>query len=498
VWDLFLEVAGAPDPLRIRARFGPAADDALRVLYPERPLRRDGVDRLMQAFHTSDGGLSVRCGLPSRREAARTAARRWPTWARFAAPVLRGTRRVALVALGAAMPRLRSAPPPISGRPPVRIFIHHAYGMGGTIRTTLTLAHGLASRHDVEIVSLVRRRDDPFFRVPRGVRITTLEDRRRPGAWPRWRRVLDHLPSVLMHDQDHAFNGSSILGDVALVRWLWSMPPGILITTRPALNLIAARLAPPGVVTVAQEHMNFHAHRPALAAEMRREYAHLDALAVLTDDDRLDYGALLSSAGTRVARIPNAVPQLTGSRSSLSEPVVLAAGRLTPQKGFDLLVDAFDRVAREEPEWALRIFGTGVQRDELQAMIEERGLSERVLLMGRTEQVGEELSRSSIFALSSRYEGFGMVIVEAMSKGVPVVSFDCPRGPGDIVHDGEDGLLVPNRDVERFASALLRLMRDEPLRRSMGAAAVRTAERYRPEIIGEEWERLLGGLLEVT
>jgi glycosyltransferase involved in cell wall biosynthesis len=116
--------------------------------------------------------------------------------------------------------------------------------------------------------------------------------------------------------------------------------------------------------------------------------------------------------------------------------------------------------------------------------------------MGRTERLGEELSKASIFALSSRYEGFGMVIVEAMSKGVPVVSFDCPRGPSEIIHDGEDGLLVPNRDVEAFASALLRLIDDEPLRRRMGTAALQTASRYRPEIIGEEWERLLDGLLE--
>jgi glycosyltransferase involved in cell wall biosynthesis len=495
-WDLYLELPGAPDRLRIGAHPEPAADDSLRVLYPQRRLRRKGVERSLQPYHTADGGLSVRSVPAPSREATRAPARRWPTWARFGAPVLRMGRRVALCGLGALIARRRQARPTTSQGTPVRILIHHAYGMGGTIRTTLTLARALARRHDVEVLSLVRRRDDPFFPVADGVRIAALEDRRRGDAWPTWRRILDHCPSVLMHDQDYAFNGSSLCGDVQLVRALWSMPPGVLITTRPGLNLIAARLAPPGVVTVGQEHMNFHAHRRALAADLRRGYGRLDALAVLTEDDRRDYGTVLVSARTRVVRIPNAVADLSGEPSTVSEPVVVAAGRLTPQKGFDLLIAAFDRVAREAPGWTLRIFGSGVQRDELRALIEERGLTERVLLMGRTERLGEELSKASIFALSSRYEGFGMVIVEAMSKGVPVVSFDCPRGPSEIIHDGEDGLLVPNRDVEAFASALLRLIDDEPLRRRMGTAALQTASRYRQEIIGEEWERLLDGLLE--
>jgi glycosyltransferase involved in cell wall biosynthesis len=108
--------------------------------------------------------------------------------------------------------------------------------------------------------------------------------------------------------------------------------------------------------------------------------------------------------------------------------------------------------------------------------------------------LGEELARGSIFALSSRYEGFGMVIVEAMGKGLPVVSFDCPRGPSEIVHDGEDGLLVPNGDIDAFASALLALIRDEPRRREMSRAALRTAREYRAELVGRDWERFLADL----
>jgi glycosyltransferase involved in cell wall biosynthesis len=229
---------------------------------------------------------------------------------------------------------------------------------------------------------------------------------------------------------------------------------------------------------------------------MRWGYRRLDALAVLTEGDQADYGRLLAEARTRVVRIPNALTELEGDRSDVANPVVIAAGRLVRQKGFDLLIEAFERVARERPGWTLRIFGSGRQRERLRRMIVDRDLSDHVHLMGRTTRLGHEFSRASIFALSSRFEGFGMVIVEAMSKGLPVVSFDCPRGPSEIIDDGRSGLLVPNGDVDALAAALIALIDDEPARRRMGDAALATAARYDGEAIGRMWDELIDGLLE--
>jgi glycosyltransferase involved in cell wall biosynthesis len=241
------------------------------------------------------------------------------------------------------------------------------------------------------------------------------------------------------------------------------------------------------VTVVGQEHLNFGAHRPRLAADIRRHYGRLDALTVLSADDLRDYGELL---GGRVRQIPNPVTELDGGVSDGTAKVVVAAGRLNVQKGFDLLIEAWRPVAERHPEWTLRIYGSGPERDAL----ERRAAGLPVELPGRTDALGAAMAAGSLFALSSRWEGFGLVLVEAMGKGLPVVSFDCPRGPSDIVSPGEDGLLVAPEDVPALTAALLELIEDPARRARMAATARATARRYEPAAIVPHWDAMLRDL----
>ncbi|MFI6512033.1 glycosyltransferase family 4 protein [Streptosporangium sp. NPDC050855] len=389
--------------------------------------------------------------------------------------------------------RARRAPAPDTGT--VRILLHHAYGMGGTIRTVLNLAGYLARERDVEIVSVVRAAEEPFFPIPPGVRVSFLDDRigpRGPAA-----RLLSRFASRLVPEQENVHQAVTLWTDLRLLRFLRSLDGGVLIATRPAYALATALLAPPGVITVGQEHVTLQTHKPEMLRLIKRRYGRFDAFVTLTEADRKQYaGALKNNAPRRLLRIPNAVPPLAGEISTLREKTVIAIGRVVYAKGFDRLVKAWKDVAEAHPDWVLRIYGGGTPEREqrLRERIEEGGLSGKVFLMGSSREIGEELARSSIYVVSSRYEGFGMTILEAMSKGVPVVSFDCPHGPREIITHEHDGLLIRSGKPSALAEGVRRLIEDEDLRLRLGSNALRTASRYDLDVVGAEWDALLDDL----
>jgi glycosyltransferase involved in cell wall biosynthesis len=369
--------------------------------------------------------------------------------------------------------------------------------MGGTIRAALNLAGHLAAQHDVEVISAYRRRDAPFMGdFPPGVAVTALDDQR-PGAQGglkgRLAAWLRERPSILVHPLDPGYEAFSLWTDIALARRL-RRDAGILIGTRPGVNLALTQLRLPGFVTVGEEQMNLGSHPRALRAAMKAGYRRLDALAVLTEGDRAAYQALLGASAPRIVTIPNTVREMHGPKADLDRKVVLAAGRTTPQKGFDLLIRAWAQVAPEHPDWRLRICGRGQLRPTLQALVAELGLEEHVRLTRGAKDLQARMQRASIYALSSRFEGFPLVLLEAMGMAMGVVAFDCPTGPGEVIEDHRNGLLVPARDVDGFAAALREMISDEELRRSCAAAAAETARDYTMAAVGPRWEAFLAEL----
>lgn len=200
---------------------------------------------------------------------------------------------------------------------------------------------------------------------------------------------------------------------------------------------------------------------------------------------------------TRVHTIPNFVEPPSGrvEDTPLGIPqagrLITAAGRLTRQKGFDLLIEAFSRICRDKADWSLAILGEGDDRGHLQELASRLSLQDRVFLPGRIGTIEPVLRRSDIFVLSSRYEGFPNVLLEAMAVGLPVISTDCPYGPADIVRQGQDGILVPNRNITKLAAALDALMDNEEERKRLSCASTSVLDRFGKDAVMPMWDRLI-------
>jgi len=223
----------------------------------------------------------------------------------------------------------------------------------------------------------------------------------------------------------------------------------------------------------------------SLVAKLKK----LNRFVVLTEEDKDAWPELKN-----IRVIPDPLSFLPTKYSELKERCVIAVGRYVYQKGFDLLLQAWSKIEKLYPDWQLVIFGDG-DRTPYEKQMKTFGVdAKRCHLNGPTPNIQQEYVNSSIFVFSSRFEGFGMVLVEAMACGLPVVSFDCPCGPKDIVRDGEDGLLVENCNIDLLASSLSRLMNDETLRQSMSKAGLKNVQRFNIEQIAEQWRLLFESL----
>ena len=213
-----------------------------------------------------------------------------------------------------------------------------------------------------------------------------------------------------------------------------------------------------------------------------------DAIIALTNGDAKDWNA------KKVIVIPNIVDLNNRDHSLLINKVALFAGRLLYQKGLDRMLAAWKIVVDKRNDWTLKFIGDGELKDALIKQCKTLGIENNVVFEGTSQNMVQEYCNSSVFLLTSRFEGFGLVLAEAMQCGVPCVSFDCPHGPADIIDNGKNGILVENGNIEDFANAVLKLIDNEELRIRMGKAAIEKAKDYLPETIMPQWIKLFNQL----
>ena len=222
-----------------------------------------------------------------------------------------------------------------------------------------------------------------------------------------------------------------------------------------------------------------------------RHVAKLDALVLLTQDDAAEW-----TEARRTFVIPNAAPTIPQDAAMLQHQQAIMVARYNDAKGYDYLIEAWNIVHHCHPEWQLNVYGSGEMHNQVISWIQEKNLSKSIILHEPVDNIMNQYMESSFCVMSSRYEAFPMVLLEAMACGVPCVALDCPHGPRNIIRHEEDGLLVEYLNPQALADSICRLIEDETLRRRLGTNARRNIQRFSKETVMRQWMDLFQQLTQ--
>jgi len=365
---------------------------------------------------------------------------------------------------------------------------HSTYNPGGMERVLLNKVTYLSAlpEWEVSVVTTDQHQRPSFYPFPEKVRMTDLEinysDDNDKGIWKK-------ITSYLCKRKEHKRK---------LTALLLKEKPDIVVSLYPSESSFIPDIKD-GSKKVLELHFNkffrIQYGRKGIIGlidrwrtrQDERIVRRFDKFVVLTNEDKGYWGGL-----PNIEVIPNAAIHVSKNYSEVKNKRVIAVGRLDYQKGFDRLIQAWKLVQHTGrfSDWKLDIFGQGEWREMLQQMIDKQGLQNTVKINPPTNAILNEYVHSSLLVMSSNYEGFGMVLVEAMSCGVPVISFDCKCGPKDIIQPGINGLLVPNGDIQALADAMMKVMEDEAYRKMLSLNARKVVDTYSEQAVMSQWIRL--------
>ncbi len=361
------------------------------------------------------------------------------------------------------------------------VLVIHALHGGGAERVAATMANDWVAQGDRVTVVTLDTVDSDVYCVDRRVRRIGLGLMRTSrnmltAVWNNRRRI-----NALRH----------AIGEAK---------PDCVVSLTDRMNivtLLACQSLP--VPVVISEHSDPRHQQLGMIWERlrRKTYRQAAAVVVLTHAVAEVLRPLVAERPIHV--IPNGIARPPGefrSAAAGKDRLIVAMGRLSVEKGFDRLIDAFAPVATQHPDWRLEIAGEGPERARLQQRIEQRKVGSSVRLIGWVDDPVALLTRAQIFVLPSRYEGFPVSLLEAMAQGLAVVSFDCDSGPREMIRHQQDGLLVEQDDRQQLTQAISRLIDDPSLRHRLGDAAREVVDRFSSERFAECWNRVLHEVLQ--
>jgi glycosyltransferase involved in cell wall biosynthesis len=350
-------------------------------------------------------------------------------------------------------------------------FIHNLSSHGGTERISISLANALSALEDFNVFMLSQESfDSAFFPLDATIKTASLSI---SNADIR----SNYFKAVSRERKFLKTNKIDIVIDVDVIL--------------SSISLAATAFTPTKVIS--WEHYNYYTKAESVVRRMARKWAaHCSkALVTLTRQDMQFYKDNCK-VRTTIITIPNFIDKFPFSSYADAQKTVLSIGHLERRKGFDLLLDAWNKIDPKVKEgWKLLIIGNGEEKENLEKQIQKDHAGDSVEILPPTNHIGEYYRKAAVFAMSSRAEGLPMVLIEAKSYGIPVIAFDCKTGPQEIVNNEQDGFLIPCFDTEIYAQNLSKLMQEPELRRKLSQNALKDRNRFLIENSLQLWVELL-------
>lgn len=367
--------------------------------------------------------------------------------------------------------------------------LHLSYG--GIEKSVSALANLLCDRYHVEIICTYKLHDSPVFGIDDRVNIQYLVPNLRPNREEVKIAIKKGRFITLIRE---CFKAVKILylRKKTMVDFIKNSDADIIISTRDIFNEWLGDYALGDVVKIGWEHNHYHGDYK-YARSIIRSASQLDYLVLVSDSLRKYYKKELSGSKCRCVFIPNMIDQIPEKCASLTAKRLVSVGRLSPEKGYLDLLKIYNYLVKSHPDWKLDIVGDGISRGELEDYIQQHKLNDNVTLHGYQgkDYIDKIFQKSSIYLMTSYTESFGIVLIEAMSHGLPCIAFDSAEGAKELITSGMNGYLIKNRNFSAMIKKIEDLMNSRETRKRIGMAGRKSVHKYTGDIVKKEWFKLL-------
>ena len=374
----------------------------------------------------------------------------------------------------------------------VTIFCLHL-GYGGVEKSVTNLANLISNDYEVELVSTYKLDDTPAFQVKENVKVTYLIDKYKPNR-EEWKKSIKKIKPIIFIKESYNAIAVLILKRQKTIQAMKNCKSDIMISTREKFNGWLGNYAQKKSYKIAWEH-NHHHQEEDYIKKVVKSCQNIDSLILVSDSLRSFYKKRMKEKNIKCkcVFIPNMLDSVPDKISKLTEKRLVAIGRLSKEKGFVDLIELFNELHHEESDWKLDIIGDGSQKNKIVDKIYEYQLTEFVTVHGylKKKEINKILEKSSLYIMTSYTESFGIVLIEAMSHGIPCLSYTSAEGANDLIENGKNGYLIENRDQQEMISKIKELIHDKKRRTEMGKNAREISLKYTSDQIKSDWIKLL-------